>query len=105
MILQRVFHRDVPPEKIGLVTNVMHWGYGTSWGMLYGVIHGTDPRTPLGSGLLFGTGVWAMSYVTLVPMGLYKPPWSYTPTELAMDLSYHLAYGAGVGIGYAAVNG
>ena len=42
-----------------------------------------------------------MSYVQLVPMGLYEPPWRYPPKELALDLSYHLAYGAGLGAAYA----
>jgi hypothetical protein len=33
-------------------------------------------------------------------MGLYEPPWKYAPADLAFDLSYHLAYGAGTSIGY-----
>ena len=102
-ILEDVFGYEVPPEKIGLLTNVMHWGYGTSWGALYGLIRGTAARRALRSGLLFGTGVWATSYLTLVPVGIYQPPWKYPPKELALDLSYHLAYGAGVGAGYALV--
>lgn len=89
---------DVPPAKINLLTNVMHWGYGTSWGAIYGVVMGhTAHDRPLARGLAFGTWVWVMSYVQMVPLGLYEPPWKYSPRELAMDLSYHLAYGAGVG--------
>jgi hypothetical protein len=103
-VLTGVFGREVPPERIGLLTNVMHWGYGTSWGALYGLLQGTTPGPALRRGLLFGTGVWVMSYVTLVPMGLYQPPWKYPPKELALDLSYHLAYGTGVGAGYALVD-
>jgi hypothetical protein len=103
-ILEGVFDREVPPHRIGLLTNAMHWGYGTGWGALYGLIQGTAPGPALGRGLLFGTGVWAMSYLTLVPIGLYEPPWENSPRELALDLSYHLAYGAGVGAGYAAVD-
>jgi hypothetical protein len=102
-VLEGVFDRKVGAEKIGLLTNVMHWGYGTSWGGLYGLIQGTAPGRPLRRGLLFGTGVWTMSYLTLVPMGLYKPPWEYPSKELALDLSYHLAYGVGVGGGFAAI--
>ena len=103
-VLQGVFDRDVPPGKIGLLTNTMHWGYGTSWGALYGLIQGSAPGPALRRGLLFGTGVWAASYLILVPMGLYEPPWQSSPKELALDVSYHLAYGAGVGGGYAAVD-
>lgn len=92
-----VFHRDVPAERIPLLTNVMHWGYGSSWGIVYGVLAGSSRRRGgLRAGAIFGTGVWMMSYAQLVPMGLYEPPWKYSPQELALDLSYHLAYGAGV---------
>jgi hypothetical protein len=72
-----VFHRDVPAEKIGLLTNVMHWGYGTTWGSVYGLLAGT-----------------------VVPMGLYEPPWKYPPKELALDLSYRLAYGGATATAY-----
>lgn len=102
--LEGVFDERVPPERIGLLTNAMHWGYGIGWGVAYGLIQGTSPGPALRRGVLFGTAVWAMSYVTLVPMGFYQPPWKYSPQELAMDISYHLAYGAGLGVGYAAVD-
>jgi len=62
-------------------------------------------QRPLRDGLVFGTAVWAASYAQLVPMGLYQPPWKYEPSELALDWSYHGAYGAGVGIAYRLVAG
>jgi hypothetical protein len=89
---------NVPAEKIDLLTNVMHWGYGTTWGALYGGVMGKRAHErPLARGLGFGAWVWVMSYVQLVPLGIYELPWKYSPQELVMDLSYHLAYGAGVG--------
>lgn len=95
-----VFMRDVSTDLIPLLTNVMHWGYGTGWGAVYGLVADTLGRSRVPDGLLFGTAVWVMSYVQLVPMGLYEPPWKYPPRELAMDLSYHLVYGAGLAAGY-----
>lgn len=95
---------DVPESRIDLLTNVMHWGYGTTWGAVYGAAFGNSARhRPLTRGLGFGAWVWVMSYVQLVPLGIYQPPWTYSPRELAMDLSYHLAYGAGLGVGGALV--
>ena len=89
---------EVPPDEIGLLTNVMHWGYGTTWGAVYGAAMGNVAHDrPLVRGLGFGAWVWVMSYVQLVPLGIYRPPWKYPPAELALDLSYHLAYGAGLG--------
>jgi hypothetical protein len=92
-----VFEHDVPAERIGLLTHAMHWAYGTGWGAVYGLVAGTVAVRPLRGGLTFGAAVWAMSYVQLVPMGLYEPPWRYPPQAMAQELGYHLAYGAGVG--------
>jgi hypothetical protein len=95
-----VFHKDVPADLIPLLTNVMHWGYGTGWGAVHGLIAGSTRRSGIRQGALFGAGVWASSYAQLVPMGLYAPPWTYPPGELALDLSYHLVYGTGVAAAY-----
>lgn len=99
-LIEGLFRREVGPERIGLLTNVAHWGYGTAWGAVYGLLQGTLRMNPLARGLAFGSGVWAMSYVQLVPMGLYEPPWKYPATSLAKDLSYHLVYGVGVAAAY-----
>lgn len=100
LILRSVFGVEVGPDQIGLLTNVSHWAYGTGWGPVYALLRRSSARRPLRAGLWFGAGVWAMSYVQLVPLGIYKPPWKYPPGVLGLDLSYHLAYGAGVGLGY-----
>jgi hypothetical protein len=103
MILQALGY-DPPATQIALLTNVMHWGYGTTWGGVYGAVMGKAAhQRPLARGLGFGAWVWVMSYVQLVPLGLYELPWKYPPPELALDLSYHLAYGAGLGAAGALV--
>jgi hypothetical protein len=103
-LLLRALGYEVPPSQIELLTNVMHWGYGTGWGAIYGAVMGKGARArPLARGLGFGAGVWLMSYVQLVPLGIYAPPWTYSPQELAIDLSYHLADGAGLGVAGALV--
>ncbi len=103
-VLEGVFRVEVPPERISLLTNVMHWGYGTAWGAVYGLLQGTIRANPVAHGAFFGTGVWAMSYVELVPMGLYQPPWRYPAKTLAKDLSYHVVYGLGVATAYDALD-
>lgn len=99
-LIEGVFRREVGPEYIRLLTHAAHWSYGTAWGAVYGLLQGTLRVNPLAHGIAFGTGVWAMSYVELVPMGLYEPPWKYPAKSLAKDLSYHLVYGAGVAGAY-----
>ena len=99
-LVQAVLQRDVPPERIPLFTNAVHWGFGTMMGVAYGLVQSTGRGKPLLRGPLFGLGVWAQSYATLVPMGLYKPPWQYPAKSIAKDVSYHLVYGSGTAAGY-----
>jgi hypothetical protein len=89
---------DVP-----LLTNVMHWLYGVSWGAIYGAAAGVASPPPAVGGIAFGAGVWSAGYAQLVPLGIYKPPWDYPPHEVAFDLSYHLVYGIGVAAAFAAL--
>jgi len=92
---QKVTLADAPK-----LTNAVHWAYGTSWGAAYGLGEGTFASRPVSHGLGFGTFVWAFSYATLTPLGIYEPPWKYPPKEFAIDLSYHLLYGLGVAGAY-----
>ena len=95
-MIEGVFQREAPPDWIPVLTHGMHWGYGHCVGCGVRIDPGTPRERPLRGALAFATGVWTISYVQLVPMGLYEPPWRYPPKELALDLSYHLAYGAGL---------
>jgi hypothetical protein len=92
----------VPPKRIPVLTQVMHWSYGTVWGGVYafGRDRWRGPSALLGP--LFGLGVWAASYAQLVPLGIYEPPWSYPAAALADELGYHLTYGTTVALTYAA---
>jgi hypothetical protein len=70
-------------EDVPLLTNVMHWLYGVSWGVCYSVAAGPRAMRPAVSGLALGTGVWGASYA---------------------ELSYHLVYGLGVAGAYTALD-
>lgn len=105
LMAERVLRVSVSADLIPLLTGVMHWSYGTGWGGVYGLLKGAAPReAPVRDGVLFGTAVWLMSYAQLVPLGLYEPPWRYSISELALDLSYHLAFGTGTGVGLSALD-
>ena len=101
-ILEGVFQREVSADRIPLLATAMHWLYGTTQGGVYGLVQATVRANPIAGGLLFGAGVWGLSYLQLVPMGIYEPPWSYPAKTLAVDLSYHLVYGVGVAGTYEA---
>jgi hypothetical protein len=97
-----VLHRDVSPDRIPLLTNVMHWSTGIGWGVAYGLVQRALPGGAVARGLTWGTTVWAASYAQLVPLGIYEPPWKYPPGVIGLDVSYHLVYGLGTGLGHAA---
>lgn len=96
-----VLERDVPEHRMDMLNNAMHWTYGTSWGALYGVVQSSLHARPGRHGLLFGALVWGASLLHLPAMKLAPPVWEYPPTELALDVSYHLVYGVAVAGAYA----
>jgi hypothetical protein len=51
-------------------------------------------------GLPFGTAVWLTGYAVLPQAGIYRQIWEYDAKTLAIDLSGHLAYGAGTGVAF-----
>jgi uncharacterized membrane protein YagU involved in acid resistance len=97
---QRVTKRRVP-----MVTNALHWLYGSFWGPIYGVVAEQAHPNPLRGGVALGTGVWGAAYAELVPLGIYQPPWRYPVKELATDVGFHLIYGLAVAGTYAALDG
>lgn len=95
-VVEGLTQRELEPDKARLANNAMHWGTGVGWGAAYGVLAGSLGTTrfrKIRYGLLWGTVVWASSYVVLPSIGLYKPIWEYDATTLAKDLGVHLVYG------------
>jgi hypothetical protein len=97
-VIEGFTQRELPDRWAWLTSTVMHWGYGSSAGALYGVLAGSLRRPHPWYGLPFGALVWASGYVILPEGGLYKPIWEYDAKTLGEDLSAHLAYGAGTGV-------
>ena len=100
-LYEGVFQRELPPERAGFTNNVMHWGYGMTWGSVYGIVVGSLRRPSVIYGLPFGAVVWATSYVVLPVAKLYKPIWEYDAPTLLKDLTAHLAYGSGTSAAFA----
>lgn len=90
-VIRGVLHREVSNEQDELLTNGMHWLYGTQWGVLYGLA----ARRPT-HGIVFGLVVWGASLVELPAMKLAPPVWEMEPASIAPDLGFHLLYGVAV---------
>jgi hypothetical protein len=91
-IVEGVFRREVPDERMPVLNELMHWLYGTSWGGLYGIVAGSRSRG-LRGGLALGTVVWAAGLVELPAMKVAPPPWEWGAASLGTDLGFHLVYG------------
>ena len=100
MVTERALHRDIPAERIPFFTNAVHWAFGIQMGIVFVLAETVSRGRPALRGPLFGLAVWAQSYATLVPLGLYKWPWQYRAGAIAKDVSYHLLYGTGTAAGY-----
>ena len=94
--------RAITKNDVPRVTNLVHWGYGTWWGIVYGLAARRSGANAVTDAAVLGTSLWGAAYAELAPLGIYEPPWKYPPQELALDLSYHLVYAAGVAAAWAA---
>jgi hypothetical protein len=81
---------DVPVERAALLSNIMHWGYGSTWVAACAALL---PRRPWWAGPALGAAVWSSDYVVLPLAGIYEPIWRYDAKTLAKDLSAHLVFG------------
>jgi len=99
-LIEGFTQRDIPDRWAWLVSTAAHWGYGSGWAGLYGVVAGSLRRPIPPYGAAFGAAVWVSGYVALPVAGLYQPIWDYDTTTLARDLSAHLAYGSATGTAF-----
>lgn len=75
----------------------MHWLYGTSWGIPYGLFAAGGPVPPEASGPVFGLLVWGAGLAQLPALGVAEPPWKRSPASLASEAFFHVVYGMGAG--------
>ena len=99
-VIEGFTQRELSDRWAWLTSTAMHWGYGSGWGALYGILAGSTRTPHAWYGLPFGAVVWASGYVALPEAGLYRPIWEYDPPTLAKDLTAHLGYGAGTGTAF-----
>jgi hypothetical protein len=72
-------------------SNLVHWGYGTGWGAMRGIIGATGLRgTPAAA--LFFAAVWGTELTTLPTLGVAPPATEWGRDEIAIDAGHHLVY-------------
>jgi hypothetical protein len=94
-IVAGVLQREVTEGSESALNQGMHWLYGSSWGLPYGILAGSrrSQGSLIGSGVALGLGVWSASRTQMTALQIAPPPWEDPPSSLAMDVGFHLVYG------------
>jgi hypothetical protein len=72
-----------------------HFGFGAAAGALFGLGRPLLPGPAWLKGLIFGTAVWAVSYLKVLPgLGLYPPPSRDRDSRTGTMIVAHLVYGS-----------
>jgi hypothetical protein len=79
-------------------SNLVHWGYGTGWGVIRALIGTVLPPTAADA-VHFAT-VWGVSVVTLPTLQVAPPVWDWERREVALDVLHHGVYAAATGIAF-----
>jgi hypothetical protein len=80
-------------------SNIVHWGYGTGWGVARGVLRalGVSPAASTGGHFV---SVWGSALVMLPALGVAPPAWRWGKEEVAIDVFHHAVYAAATGLAY-----
>lgn len=72
----------------------VHYAFGSSAGLVYGLLAEARPEVTAGLGLPFGAAFWLTADEGTVPaLGLSKAPWAYPSSVHVYSLVSHLVYG------------
>lgn len=95
-----------PSDETGeaRLNTVAHWGYGTSIGVLRGLLATLGLRGPAATGAHLAFVVGAENTV-LPGLDLSPPAWEWEATEIAIDLFHHAVYALATGLAYDWLDG
>jgi hypothetical protein len=81
-------------------SNLVHWGYGTGWGGVRGLLASTGISGPVATLAHLGL-VWGGEQVILPALGVSAPVFKYGGKATATDLLHHTVYATATGLAYA----
>jgi hypothetical protein len=80
-------------------SNLVHWGYGTGWGVVRGLL-ATAGLQPAAATLAHGAAVWGNEQVMLPALDVAPPVYMWPREEVAIDAWHHLVYVTATGVAY-----
>ena len=94
---------DVEPEDEeaeARFSNLVHWGYGTTWGAAQGLLTSAGLSGPVATAAHLRL-VWGAEQVVLPALDVSAPVFKYGSKATATDLWHHVVYAAATGIAYS----
>jgi hypothetical protein len=82
--------------------DLSHWGYGTGWGVLRGLL-GATPMSGRAATLAHGAAIYGAAQVTLPALEVAPPSIYWGATEVAIDAFHHAVYTAAAGLAYGLI--
>ena len=87
------------PQAENRFSNLVHWGYGTSWGAVRGVL-GSTPLPPKAATAVHGAVVWSQGAVMMAKLGVAPQVTQWGKEEIAIDIFHHTVYATATGVAY-----
>src|SRR5690349_19572948 len=78
------------PAAEARFSNLVHWGYGTGWGVARGVLGMVLPAKA--AGLAHFGAIWGGALVMLPALDVAPPVWEWEREDLAIDVFHHVVY-------------
>jgi hypothetical protein len=89
----------VDEEAKARFSNLVHWGYGTAWGGVRGLLAAAGLSGPAATAAHVGA-VWGSEQVMLPALGVTTPLTEWGAKEVAIDALHHLVYAGATGVAY-----
>ena len=92
--------QPVDEEAEARFSNLVHWGYGTAWGGVRGLIAAAGLTGPAAT-VAHLAAVWGSEQVMLPALDAAPPLTEWGAREVAIDAFHHLVYAAATGVAYS----
>ncbi len=89
----------VNEEAQARFSNLVHWGYGTAWGGVRGLITAAGISGTRATAVHFGL-LWSSEQVMLPALEVAPPLSEWGAEEIAVDALHHLVYAVATGAAY-----
>jgi hypothetical protein len=80
-------------------SDLSHWGYGTSWGVLRGLLGATGLSSRAATAV-HGAAIYGAAQVTLPALEVAPPAIFWGKDEIAIDAFHHVVYATATGVAY-----